>query len=70
MSVHVITTYTLGNDATYDFWSRPVLDERPVPAAAAVLAADRPDLSARSVSDCGVTDIAALYMYTHQLGDH
>jgi len=57
------------NESTYDLVSRPVLDERPVPAATAVLAAERPDLSAESVSDCGVNDVAALCMYTNQLRD-
>ena len=52
--------------ATYDLASRPVLDDRSVPAAADVVAAiERPDLSViKSVSDCGVTDIAALSQTT------
>ena len=50
------------SDITYDLVSRPALDDRPGPAAAAVLAVARFDLSTRSVSDCGVTTVAALYM--------
>jgi len=53
------------SEGTYDLVSRPARDDRPVPAAAAVFAVDRPGLSTKSVSDCGVTDIAALYRTTH-----
>ena len=42
---------------TYDLASRPVLDDDTVPAPAV----DRPDLSTKSVSVCGVTEVAALY---------
>ena len=45
------------SEDTYDFASRPVFDDGPVPVAAV----ERPDLSTKSVSDCGVTAIVVLY---------